>query len=873
MRNLAALLSRDAVATPIKPPLSEILLSIADHLSDLDTALLPSLMSNQQALSPTNPDWTKNWHLLLATPALHDEGRRETRRTIFEQLEGLYGVLTDMPEYRFQLGDLTYDYIKQHTERHHQGSHEAAWRVLSEEIVWRSSDIEHGPILYDHEGEVVVDNIHPDVDVLLSFLADSACGTFAHNITELSMSPASTITALSSSSSLSLKASGVQFMQTSLDAAVSFVNVGPRPTEPSATASPQTDTSPSSVKSLSVLATATLISAFSSLVFTSRSLGEHNLVVAVRIFKELLSIAIRASDARARLCALQFLLRLRADREHRLHYGGETASHDPYIRALAMQINRCEAPPVPSAPPTAEPMKYRGRGMKPSKVEPPSRSRSRAPRPPSKVPQAPYNALWRLPDELLYQLVEAQTFSERLTSYDPAGPGRKVVLPLSDYLDLIIQILAEEHDWEIMSYLLCHLPTQLSNKHLMCGPKCREKVIQLFNTIQSGISTNTFASYVGWPEGVHDSDAVGLAYNTMIVLVSYRSYLDLKSQHSIVEIFHRGLSGPPAAQQCCLHGLTLCAYEMPKAVTRDLNNILDRLTQIMSSPQMPVNIMNFLHIVGCIPELYFNFTQENFKKVFAVTTRYLQDFKRNSLTPGQSWAIAQHVRIMSFATLYVWFLAVQLPDRPAHISDITRGLLEANEGNDHVDEPTEVCFDWLARYTYGNADPRPAGSALDATVMRPTAERTTTSSSKLAFLEKTWLMGDTSVLTMKALPKAGWVEITSRRPCGLTKVLSRMDNVPLIGPGDVDPDMFSIPGILMMDKAGDEVPGEVYAAAERQNEEVGSLSRVLSLYCVRACTHSIIRPVQVHRTRLLRVLTPFRDIFGVEPPHHKGART
>jgi hypothetical protein len=157
-----------------------------------------------------------------------------------------------------------------------------------------------------------------------------------------------------------------------------------------------------------------------------------------------------------------------------------------------------------------------------------------------------------------------------------------------------------------------------------------------------------------------------------------------------------------------------------------------------------------------------------------------------------SWALSQHVRILSYSVVYIWFLAIKLPDRPHHVRYITRQLLLANEGNTQVDEPTEVCFDWLSRYAYASADPRPAGSIFSDIVLKPT---TSNSEAK----EKTWILGN-SVITVRALARSGWVEILSRRPSGFSRFVCRVENVPMVGPGDVVPDLLSIPASLIMER-------------------------------------------------------------------------
>jgi hypothetical protein len=210
---------------------------------------------------------------------------------------------------------------------------------------------------------------------------------------------------------------------------------------------------------------------------------------------------------------------------------------------------------------------------------------------------------------------------------------------------------------------------------------------------------------------------------------------------------------------------------------------------------MAVHILSFLSIVGSIPALHANLREEDFKMVFGVALQYLQHHNRPCATPAMSWAMSQYVRMISFSVVYVWFLAVKLPHRPRHISYITRQLLLANEGKDDIDEPTEVCFDWLARYAYASADPRPAHSTLSEIVMNPN----NLASPEPAVSEKTWLSGN-SVITIRSLARLGWIEVLSRRPSGLTRFLCKLENIPLVGPGDVDPDMVSVAAGMMMER-------------------------------------------------------------------------
>jgi tuberous sclerosis 2 len=387
--------------------------------------------------------------------------------------------------------------------------------------------------------------------------------------------------------------------------------------------------------------------------------------------------------------------------------------------------------------------------------------------------------------------------SERLASYDPESHGGRTILPVSLYLSAILSIIQRETDWEILSYVLCHLPVQLGNKHLFCGPNSRSIVSEILTALCKGITDRSLGMAVHtWPPGLKAGDAQGLAYHTLSILISYRRCFSTNQQHMLVEVLQSGLTvtGQLSTIKCCLHALSLAAFELLPSMTRHLTQILEKLSQIMSNPEMPVHIINFLSIVGSLPSLHANFTFEDFRLVFGVALQYLQNHnpKADSVLTI-SWALAQHLRIMSYYLVYLWFLNVNLPDRPQHIRYITRQLLLANQGNEEIDASTEVAFDWLARYAYASADPRPARSVLSDMVMGYE------NSGDQNLPEKSWLLGY-SVVTVRALPKRGWIEVEARRPSGYTKFICRAENVPMVGPGEVDPDMVSLPAGLMMNR-------------------------------------------------------------------------
>ncbi|KAJ6573831.1 hypothetical protein DFH09DRAFT_1151202 [Mycena vulgaris] len=842
LRTLTFILSRDH-SMELKPLLSRILLHVADHLADVDTAKLPMIMADQNDLTPISPDWLEHWENLLKNPSLVSAQRPLTKKAVMIALESVHDNIRDMPSYRRPLSNLVMEFCKRSTLDGSISSGdgddcEVMWNILGEEVVFKTVEGEDADQVtesldlfvatasqssdYDDEdldtASITTAGTHsPAPYTSLITPSTTASPILSRMQSEFHGSPTGKEREKDSKDSglpsvMSSIISSLTSGSSSRSQSIQPITIDLRPDSGTESpAEPQPLTS-------DVAAVSALILVFSQLTFTPHSLEPSNLEVAVRVFRLLLQLLEESKSGKIRLTILQFMMRLRADRDHRLYF--VQVEHDAHglVTMLGSLIHRVSQPAEARRPQQQEPTDFapelrparpripherdgrrsRGRGVVTSGSGA-SRSRSRLdgtqPSTPALKSKEP---LWSIPESLPFSITDVDTPSEGLALYDPIGPENSVVLPISLYLMAIHGILEKEHNWDILSYVLCHLPNQLANKHLFCGPLSRAACSKLLAVLCAGILHGGLGSHVErWPPGLKVRDAHGLAFHTLSVLIGYQRCFDMAQQHLLVEVFQKGLDGQPATIKCCLHALSLAAFELTASMTKCLSRILEKLSQIMSNPDMAVHILGLLSIIGSVRPLYANFTDADFKMVFGVALQYLQHHNMNRDAQTESWALSEHVRIMSYSIVYIWFLAIRLPDRRKHVQYITRQLLIANEGREQVDGPTEVCFDWLERYTYASADPRPATSLLNDIVMNPTSP---SSSSEDAVEEKTWALGN-SFVTIRTLKRMGWFEVLSRRPSGYTKLLCRLENAPMVGPGDVDPDILSIPAALIMERA------------------------------------------------------------------------
>lgn len=568
-----------------------------------------------------------------------------------------------------------------------------------------------------------------------------------------------------------------------------------------------------------------------------------------------------------RLAILEWMLRLRTDRQHRVYITGDM---DDLIRASAMILMKGPAEAVdgvdllrqPSAashamdgrsravskaPPVAirneregreahrnldatarsksrlrELSRERGRSERSTdsnKRQPGERDRStsqsRAPRP------AAYEHLWRLPQTVSFEMPNISLRSDIIYTYIHARndmeccagnthlhsdkDNKPAPIPVSEFLAVAIDILRSEQDWEVVSYLLCLLPHQLSNKHLFCGPKAQLQVLHLRKEICQGILDDALLPKVILPDDLKKTDVTAVVYETLVTLISYRTLFSRAEQDEMVDAFIRGLKKSHTTARSCIKALSIACYEMQKSFTRFFSHMLLTLTAVRSHMTMSVHILELIATVAQHPACYANFTETDYKRVFSIVLQYIEyhqspeaatrdDYRASPAT----FSLSQYVMLMAFYNISLWFVILKIGDRPKYLPYISRGLLKANEAMESLSDQTQVCFDFLARFTHSNADSKPRKSFVNQLIMGSNSAGPSRGKDA-ARHSKTWLMGN-GLLTVSTAKKAGWVEIVIRRPSGTATMLCKLENVPVGILPDENGEKDQLPAMLMMNR-------------------------------------------------------------------------
>lgn len=412
--------------------------------------------------------------------------------------------------------------------------------------------------------------------------------------------------------------------------------------------------------------------------------------------------------------------------------------------------------------------------------------------------------LWGGPDNLLPELYTGTSHpSLAMTTYSKnEGDASPYWLPVSTYVDSICDTLIYGHDWEIASYILCHLPLQLAHKHFFCGDKVIPAIQRLVKTIYEAIPEDRLFHRLECtqPPQVEAKHVRALLYHNLTVLISYRRVYTAKGgsndetvkeiKPKIIEAFIAGLGNGLTTSKPCVEGLAHVVYALPDLLAGFLPSIVEKLSRLITASDMAVHILEFLFIVGYTPKCWLrSFRERDYQLVFGIALQYIEHHYRPdkptlwSEDGKHSYALAQHVLNKAFFVIHLWFLALKVEDRAKFVPLITDQLLRANKGKQRIEPTTEVCLDWLSRYAYGSADPKVSPSFMYNSIVNPDGgkkfslkrrwDEKEASESKNIIAVKAWKLGS-SIITVATMRRpAGWIRVLVRRPSCIAELVFR----------------------------------------------------------------------------------------------------
>ncbi|KAH7371993.1 hypothetical protein BKA66DRAFT_443779 [Pyrenochaeta sp. MPI-SDFR-AT-0127] len=365
--------------------------------------------------------------------------------------------------------------------------------------------------------------------------------------------------------------------------------------------------------------------------------------------------------------------------------------------------------------------------------------------------------------------------------------------PLSDdihdmeitlWLELIISLLQRPPDWEIYSYVLVHLGPQLSNQALVRS--CVVQLRMLRNVLCEQVRNSSF--HEPPPHTLlKKADVAVCLFHVLTVIISYHEYFEKSEEDDLVKAFLQGIVQWDRTSKWCIHALSVCCFEIPLSVSKSLDGIVQKMSQIITKPATAIHILEFLTSLARLPELYKNFREDEFKLVFGVCFRYLQHMRdlrdrvantsslqsghrtlRHSgasrdfaASPDQNLKtqrtieddLPQYLYSLAYHVITFWFIALKMEDRPKQIPWITRNLYYADSsGRQIMEEQGQVIVDIMNIVAYTDRDQ----TTRDESFAKPGDGE---------ICKKTWIVGH-GLVTLETAGRTGVSLVTTRRPCG-----------------------------------------------------------------------------------------------------------
>lgn len=271
-------------------------------------------------------------------------------------------------------------------------------------------------------------------------------------------------------------------------------------------------------------------------------------------------------------------------------------------------------------------------------------------------------------------------------------------IPLDQYFYQTLDTLdtdAKLQDQQVLNCVFAILPEQLANLSLFASrPAVPKAVYTIASTRLTSAENKHAVSYV----------------HLLNTLISYRALFSATEERQLVGILinHAG-SSDTTVSKGCIHALTICCHELPETVTRQLEDIIQKMHRMVTQRHLAVHVLEFLTGLSRLPVLYSNFRFDDFKRIFGVSFSYL-DSMRNAAPDRRSHpsdkassserdlqqGLPQYVYALAHHVIVFWYFAVRESDRPAIKEFVTNRLTyTTTDGIEVLEDQALVTIDLM----------------------------------------------------------------------------------------------------------------------------------------------------------------------------------
>ncbi len=467
--------------------------------------------------------------------------------------------------------------------------------------------------------------------------------------------------------------------------------------------------------------------------------------------------------AEARLAAMRLLFRIRCDSNGRIYVS--QSSDSEYLAAALCRTDESAAKFPQPADNTDDPATSRSSGLT---------TRRPKPTPP----------LWIYPGVPALPQVPALEPTEYVAApgYDMtawSGQRDPMELDLRIWLESLIACLQKDPDWETYSYIIVHIGAQLSNVTLLEGSISHIKFLR--SVLCEQVRTTSFHEPPA-ATGLKKGDVALCVFNAMTPLIAYNAHFGRNECDELVRAFVMGIGSFEGTSRGCIHSLSICCFEIPASVTKNLSAIIHKIQTNATQSHLSMHFLEFFAGLARLPEVHTNLRGDEVRLIFGICVGYIKSMRdrraQNSAPTGSrtdptstrlsgvvvppfrakiicAVELPQYVSALAYHTMIFWFLSLKLSERAKHVPWIIKSLIFVdNDGDEQLDEQSEVFIDMMQRTAF---------SDLGETLPHPDFASESDGPLSVA----SWLVG-LSIVTIETAGTTGLSQVTKRQASGTT---------------------------------------------------------------------------------------------------------
>ena len=264
--------------------------------------------------------------------------------------------------------------------------------------------------------------------------------------------------------------------------------------------------------------------------------------------------------------------------------------------------------------------------------------------------------------------------------------------------------------WEVYNMFLQRTRLLLSNHTMFTGE------IQFIKDIQGVICEKIESGHTMDPplySGLGKSFVAAQLVQTLVASMSYHRQLSKEHVTALVAVFDATAGSRDYAVSIeCIHALTTCCYEVPDLMTKYMDDIIDKMSRLVTQRYLAIHVLQFLAGLSRLPELYRNFAQHDYKKIFAVCYSYLQttrgvdaaaerrrtpNSEQSSAVSRNEEALPESVYALAHHVITFWYMSLKRQDREGLKPYITSCLTYEVDGKVIIEDQGMVTIDMMDR--------------------------------------------------------------------------------------------------------------------------------------------------------------------------------